>query len=75
MSYLQEVMTQLHCTLYRNDKKDNDDNEAGLGTMDNIECYHCGEKGHKANGCTNPRKKQAGRGKNKSKCIKCGKKG
>eukprot|EP00957_Ditylum_brightwellii_P105366 8032465-Ditylum_brightwellii.AAC.1 len=76
MNNLQSAMTQLFRTMYREKKGDKEAPEVSLSSTDKgIKCYNCGEKGHKAYQCTEPKeRKNKGRNNNK-KCGRCGNKG
>ena len=90
VDHLEEAMQIQWRILYGNDKaSEANDNEFSLMAANEIKCYFCGEKGHKANKC--PKKKRNsgdgkgnGKGKNNGsnqskkfevKCFTCGKTG
>ena len=86
----EELVAEMHkqyCILGgRNKEASDDDNlkEMALSANSDIECYHCGQKGHKKNNCPKLRNQSGnnqGNGKHKGKkkfkgnCNHCGKPG
>eukprot|EP00957_Ditylum_brightwellii_P123219 9395260-Ditylum_brightwellii.AAC.2 len=70
-AYLNEAMSQLYHTMYGSDKKDKEENEAGLIAADDPVCYNCKKKEPKL--FQRPLKREKGRcsGGKKGKCGLC----
>ena len=75
LKHLREAMTRQYRIVYGTEKSSEDDDNGGELQLSafNGTCYHCGEKGHKANNC--PNKKQKSKTKFTGKCNFCGKVG
>ena len=84
---MEELVAEMHkqyCILVRKNKEANDNDDVKKMTLcanSGIECYHCGQKGHKKNNCPklqnqsgNNQGNDKGKGKSKSKgnCNYCG---
>eukprot|EP00957_Ditylum_brightwellii_P095763 7296407-Ditylum_brightwellii.AAC.2 len=73
MAHLNKAMSQVYWTIYGSDKKNKEENEIGLITVDETVCYNCNKKGHTSFQCLLKRSKGQGGGGRRGNCVLCGK--
>eukprot|EP00957_Ditylum_brightwellii_P085628 6514035-Ditylum_brightwellii.AAC.1 len=69
--HLNEAMSQLYQTMNGLDKKDEEENEAGLIPADETVCFNCNKKGHMLFQCLLKKDKGKGIGGRRGKCMLC----